>query len=126
MKKLVLFVSLLVAGFAVNAQNTADDLIKVNTETHNFGKIKQGVPVTFSFELKNISNAPVVVENTSASCGCTTPEKITEPIAPGTSVKLKVQYSAAAVGPFTKDVFIKLAGVEQQKVVHITGEVVQQ
>lgn len=125
MKKLILFVSVLAIGFAVKAQNTADDLIKVNTETHNFGKIKQGTPVTFSFEIKNISDAPVVVENTSASCGCTTPEKITEPIAPGSSAKLKVQYNAAAAGPFTKDVFIKLAGVEQPKVVHITGEVVQ-
>ncbi len=124
MKKLILFVSVLAIGFAVKAQNTADDLIKVNTETHNFGKIKQGTPVTFSFEIKNVSDAPVVVENTSASCGCTTPEKITEPIAPGSSAKLKVQYNAAAAGPFTKDVFIKLAGVEQPKVVHITGEVV--
>lgn len=124
MKKLIFFASALVFSFAVMAQTNADDLIKMNTETHSFGKIKQGTPVTFSFEITNISTAPVVVENTSASCGCTTPEKITEPIAPGTSAKLKVQYSAASVGQFTKDVFIKLAGVDQPKVVHITGEVV--
>ncbi|MBL7740763.1 MAG: DUF1573 domain-containing protein [Chitinophagaceae bacterium] len=112
------------ANAPVTAQPSPDAVIKVNTVKHDFGKIKQGVPVAYSFEIKNISNKPVVVENTSASCGCTTPEKITEPIAPGASAKLKVQYNAAAAGTFIKDVHIKLAGIAQDKVVQITGEVV--
>ena len=33
------------------------------------------------FEIKNISDKPVVVENASASCGCTVPEKPEKPIA---------------------------------------------
>jgi hypothetical protein len=100
-----------------------DDVMKVNTTEHNFGKIKQGVPVTYYFELKNISDKPLVVENTYASCGCTTPDKIVDPIMPGTTVKLKVQFNAAAVGPINKDVHIKLAGIAQDKTVKITGEV---
>jgi hypothetical protein len=107
-----------------DGQPTPDDVIKVNTIAHDFGKIPQGTPVTYAFEIKNTSAKPVVVENTYASCGCTTPEKITEPIAPGTTVKLKVQYNAANAGPFNKDVHIKLAGITQEKVVKITGEVV--
>lgn len=105
-------------------QTSPDAVIKVNTDSHDFGKIKQGTPVVYSFEITNISKKPVVVENTYASCGCTTPEKIVEPIAPGATAKLKVQYSAAAMGQFTKDVHIKLAGVDQEKLVRITGEVV--
>jgi hypothetical protein len=110
----------------VEAQNqtSPDNVIKMNVEKYDFGKIKQGVPVTYAFEIKNISKTPVVVANTSASCGCTTPEKIVEPIAPGATAKLKVQYSAAAVGTFTKDVHITLAGIAQPKTVQITGEVV--
>ena len=100
-----------------------DDVMKVNTVEHSFGKIKQGVPVSYSFEIKNISDKPLVVENTYASCGCTTPDKITEPILPGATVKLRVQYNAAAVGPINKDVHIKLAGITQEKLVKITGEV---
>jgi hypothetical protein len=123
MKKIVLSVFAFVFTLAAMAQSKADSLIKMNAETHDFGKVKQGVPPFYYFEIKNISAQPVVVENTSASCGCTTPEKITEPIAPGATVKLKVQYSAAAAGQFTKDVYIKLAGVDQPKTVHITGEV---
>jgi hypothetical protein len=108
---------------AQTTQVTPDELIKVNTNEYNFGKIKQGTPVTYYFELKNISSKPVVVENTYASCGCTTPDKILEPIAPGTTSKLKVQYNAGTVGTFTKEVHIKLAGITQEKVVKITGEV---
>jgi hypothetical protein len=101
----------------------ADDVIKVNTEKYDFGKVKQNEPPVYYFEIKNISNKPIVVENTWASCGCTTPDKITEPIAPGSTVKLKVQYNAAAAAPFTKDVYIKLAGIDQPKTLQISGEV---
>jgi len=123
MKKIILFASAILFGAAVMAQQKVDDVIKMNTEVHNFGKVKQNVPVTYFFEIKNTSDKPVVVENASASCGCTVPEKPTQPIMPGKSDKLKVVYSAAAVGPINKDVYIKLAGVADQKVVHITGEV---
>ncbi len=101
-----------------------DDVIKFNTEKHDFGKIKHNVPVTYSFEITNTSDKPVVVENTWAGCGCTTPEKIVEPIMPNATAKLKVQYNAAAIGPINKEVFIKLAGIDQPKTVYIVGEVV--
>jgi len=123
MKKIILLASAFVFTVAAMAQTKADSLIKVNTETHDFGKVKQNAPPVYYFEIKNITDKPLVVANTWASCGCTTPDKITEPIAPGATAKLKVQYNAAAVGPFSKDVFIQLAGVEQAKTVHIKGEV---
>jgi len=123
MKKTLLLATAFAFTLAAWAQPKADDVIKVNTDKHDFGKVKQNEPPVYYFEIKNITDKPVVVENTWASCGCTTPDKITEPIAPGSTVKLKVQYSAAAVAPFTKDVYIKLAGIDQPKTVQITGEV---
>jgi len=123
MKKIILLASAFVFSLAVMAQSKPDDVLKVNTETHNFGKIKQGVPVTCYFELTNKSDKPIVVENATGSCGCTVPEKPSQPIMPGKSDKMKVVYSAAAVGPINKDVYIKLAGIDEQKIVHITGEV---
>ncbi|MBK7562397.1 MAG: DUF1573 domain-containing protein [Chitinophagaceae bacterium] len=129
MKKIFLAATAFVFSLATFAQTTpaaqpkAEDLIKVNVEKHDFGKILQGTPVTYSFEIKNVSEKPLVVENTWASCGCTTPEKIVDPILPGKTVSLKVQYNAAAAAPFSKDVFIKLAGIDQPKTVQISGEV---
>jgi hypothetical protein len=127
MKKILLLASAFVVSLAAISQaapqQKPEDLIKMNVETYDFGKIKVGNPVTYSFEIKNISDKPVVVENSWASCGCTTPEKIVDPIMPGGTAMLKVQYNAAAVAPFTKDVYIKIAGVEQPKTVKISGEV---
>jgi len=99
------------------AQNakSADEIVKFKEESHSFGKIKQGVPVTYYFENKNINDKAVVVENASASCGCTVPEKPDQPIAPGATAKMKVVYNAAVVGPISKDVYVKFAGVETQK-----------
>jgi Protein of unknown function (DUF1573) len=124
MKKILLLATAFVFALGASAQTGPDDVIKMNTEKHDFGKIKQGVPVTFTFEVKNISNKPVVVESTSASCGCTTPEKPEQPIMPGETGKIKVQYNGSGMGVVTKDVYIKLAGIEQQKVVKIVAEVV--
>ena len=123
MKKILLIAAAFITGVTAMAQQKTDDVIKVKTEKHDFGKIKQNVPVTTAFEITNISDKPVVVENTWGSCGCTTPEKIAEPIAPGATAKLKVNYNAAAVAAFEKDVYIKLAGIQEPKVVKIKGEV---
>lgn len=122
MKKLLFIAAAFVAGFTAMAQK-ADDIVKLNAETYSFGKIKQGVPVTTVFTVNNTSDKPVVLESVSASCGCTTPEWSKEPIAPGGTAQIKVGYNAAAVAPFTKDITIKLAGVQEVKIIHITGEV---
>ena len=127
MKKLFLIASLFVSALAVQAQDKkADDVIKMNTEKYDFGKIKHNVPATTFFEIKNISDKPVVIENAWAGCGCTTPEWPKEPIAPNSTVKLKVGYNAAALNHFDKDVFIKLAGVNEPKVVKISGDVLDE
>ncbi|HYC40375.1 MAG TPA: DUF1573 domain-containing protein [Chitinophagaceae bacterium] len=125
MKKITLLAAGFVFALAAVAQTapTVDDMVKFNTEKHDFGKIRQGTPVTYNFEFKNTSNKPVVVESANASCGCTVPEKPEKPIEPGGVGVIKVQYNAAAVAPFTKDVYIKLAGIDQPKILHVTGEV---
>jgi hypothetical protein len=122
MKKLFLLATAFVAGFSAMAQKP-DELVKLNTETYNFGKIQAGVPVTTFFTVTNTSDKPIVLENVVPSCGCTTPEWSKEPIAPGASSQIKVGYNAAAVAPFTKDITIRLAGVQEGKIIHITGEV---
>lgn len=124
MKKLLFLAAAFVAGFSAMAQQKADDVIKISADKHDFGKIKQGVPVTTYFTITNTTDKPVVIENAWAGCGCTTPEYSKEPIPAGGNSKLKVGYNAAAMGHFEKAVNIKLAGVNDPKVVTITGEVV--
>ena len=123
MKKLLVIAAALITGFGAMAQQKADNVAKVNTEKYSFGKIQQGVPVTYEFEITNISDKPLVIENATAGCGCTTPEVPKAPIAPNATTKLKVVYNAAAVAPFDKEVYVKFAGIQEPKVLRITGQV---
>lgn len=124
MKSILLTAFAFVFALTVSAQDKPESLVKFNMESHDFGKIKQGTPVSVYFEVTNISDKPVVIENAWASCGCTVPEYPKEPIGAGETVKLKVQYSAATAGHFEKDVFVKFAGVTQPKTLHIKGDVI--
>ena len=126
MKQFFFIATALICGFASMAQQDAASVAKINTEKYDFGKIKQGVPVSTYFEITNISNKPLVIENAFGSCGCTTPEVPKEPIAPGATTKLKVNYNAAAMNHFEKNVSIKFAGIQEPRIVTITGEVLDE
>ena len=124
MKKILLLAALFTTAYTVSAQQKADEVIKVDMQKHDFGKIKQGTPVTTFFTITNTSDKPIFIENATAGCGCTTPEFSKEPIAPNATSKLKVGYNAAAMGHFDKTVSIKIAGYTEPKVINIAGEVV--
>lgn len=115
--------SFMVFGFVCQAQKLApaDQVIKMEKAQYDLGKIKHNEPVTFYMQFTNISKKPVVVENVTAGCGCTVPDKPVAPIMPGKSGKIKVVYSAVANGKFNKDVTIKVAGAEP-KTIFFTGE----
>jgi len=112
------------AAFSQSATTPkADDLVQFKEKVYDFGKIKQGVPVTHDFAFTNVSAKPVVIESATASCGCTTPQWPQAPVAKGTADKIKAGFNAAALGTFTKQITIKVAGATQPTVLTIKGEV---
>lgn len=124
MKKLFFIAAAFIVSAGAMAQKTmVDDFAKFNVNKYDFGKIKQNVPATYTFEITNKSNKPLVIENAHATCGCTVPEYQKDPILPGKTAKIKVQYNAANGGHFDKTVYVKLAGVDEEKALAITGEV---
>ena len=129
MKSFVLAFAALILTAGVFAQTApatvkkVDNYVKFKDVTHDFGKIKQGTPVTYAFAFSNITDKPVVIESATASCGCTTPTKPEAPIAKGKEDKITAGFNAAAAGPFNKTIFVKVAGVDQPMELKITGEV---
>src|ERR1700744_6731669 len=126
MKKLILLAStalLTIGVFAQDQAKKAEDVVKFKELTYDFGKIKQGSPVTHDFDFTNISTNPVIIESATASCGCTTPVKPEGAIQGGKSDVIKAGFNAAAVGPFNKSIYVKVAGVQMPLTLHITGEV---
>lgn len=126
MKRLFLFASaaiLSVGVFAQGAQKKAEDVVKFKELTYDFGKIKQGAPVSHDFAFTNISDKPVIIESAIPGCGCTTPVKPEGAIQEGKDDKITAGFNAAAMGPFNKNITVKVAGVDMPVVLHITGEV---
>ena len=130
MKNLLLLLVLISASVALSAQATSNTTaavpaasdITLKESSFDFGKIAQGKPVFHVFEIVNTGKEPLKLENVQTSCGCTTPEWSTEPVAPGESTSVKVGYNAAAEGVFTKSITIVYNG-NQTKTLLITGNV---
>lgn len=105
------------------AQQKASEVIAFTAVKHDFGKIKQGVPVNYSFAFKNVANKPVVIESATASCGCTTPTWPKAPVMPAKADKITAGFNSQAPGPFNKTIYVKVAGINQPLELTITGEV---
>lgn len=67
--------------------------IDFNERFHDFGDVLPGSSNTFEFEVINTGEQPLIIENASASCGCTVPVWPKEPIPPGKSDVLEVTFS---------------------------------
>jgi len=143
MKKIFLFVFLLVGFINLNAQavkqettkdphaghdhakvpeTKTDETLGLKESEYDFSKIPQGKPVYHYFEIINKGVTPLTLDNVAATCGCTTPEWSKEPIAPGQTAKIKVGFNAASEGPFDKFITITYNG-NYTKQIKIKGNV---
>lgn len=80
--------------------------INFKSMAHDFGRIPQGTPVKCEFEFTNDGNAPLILVDVKASCGCTTPEWPKDPIMPGETKKIIAEYNAKADGAFDKTISV--------------------
>jgi hypothetical protein len=73
----------------------------------DFGKIKQDTKNKHIFKFTNTGTEPLIISNAQGSCGCTVPKYPTEPIAPGKTGEIEVEYSPGKQqGMQTKNVTI--------------------
>ena len=131
MKKIAIVMSLFTTILSASAQTANNngvalprpaDVLQLKETSHNFGKIPQGRPAVYIFEIVNSGTTALRLDNVQASCGCTTPEWSRDPIAAGATAKIRVGYNAYADGPFTKTVTI-VYNTNQTKTLTISGEV---
>jgi hypothetical protein len=138
MKKIAILITLFATAVTSQAQTASNpvalsgatavalprppEVIQLKENSHNFGKIPQGRPAVYIFEIVNTGATALKLDNVQASCGCTTPEWSRDAIEPGAVAKIKVGYNAYAEGPFTKTVTI-IYNTNQTKTLTISGEV---
>ena len=117
MKRTALAIALLPAAVMAFAQEPA---ITFEDTSHDFGTIAEdGGNVTHEFKFTNTGDAPLMIVNASASCGCTRPSYPKKPVAPGKTDKIKVTYvPVGRPGEFVKTVTVK-TNVKKQKTITI-------
>ena len=98
MKKIGFLIGLfsLILVFGAQAQQTAASgpVISFKEKSIDFGDIVQGAKVEHTFVRTNTGNAPLVISNVAATCGCTVPNWPKEPVAPGSSAEIKVSFNS--------------------------------
>lgn len=120
MKKTILFF------FAISALLTfsfAQDKIKFEEITHDFGVKQKGDPTDFTFVFQNNDTKEVALKSVKASCGCTTPNWTSTPIKPNEKGEIAVSYDSKRVGQFTKNITVVYDTTQQPIILTIKGEI---
>jgi hypothetical protein len=71
----------------ISAEGKADmgalPKFQFKTTEHDFGKLIDGVKVSFKFKFKNVGGSDLIISQVKTSCGCTATEYPKNPIPPG-------------------------------------------
>ncbi len=107
MKRILLIICLAVFIVPLMSQ-TVQPKISFNETTHEFGKFKEADgKVSYKFEFVNTGGSDLIIQNVSASCGCTAPSWTREPIPPGGKGYVAATYNPAGrPGAFRKYVTV--------------------
>lgn len=87
--------------------------MEFNEVVFDFGEVMEGEKVVHSYTFKNTGKEPLIISNAKGSCGCTVPSWPREPIPPGESGEIKVQFDSKGKG--------KVGGNNQSKRVTLTA-----
>ena len=123
MKKTALLLSVLFLAPAMAEEPQAE--IKFDKIIHDFGQFTEdkGV-VSCVFTFTNVGDAPLVITQCVASCGCTIPSYPDKPIAPGKTGQIKVTYNGEGKWPghFKKLITVYSNGAVEITRLYISGD----
>lgn len=109
--------------------NNAEEIANMPTmdfqdTLYDFGSIKEGDVVSHDFAFTNNGKNPLIITGAKGSCGCTAPEYPSEPIPPGKSSIMKVQFnSSGKEGHQEKSVSITTNSNRGVHMLYIKGDV---
>lgn len=92
---------------------------------HDFGNIKQGVPVDYTFKFKNIGDKPFVIDNIRTTCGCTAPDWSDLPVESNASDEIKITYDARKTGYFRKKIKVFFSEQRKGETLYVEGYVLE-
>ena len=99
--------------------------VEWTSDHYKFGKVKNGEIVRHTFTFKNTGDHDIVIQRAKASCGCTVPTHTKDPIAPGETGEIKIEFnSTGRTGVQSKNITVTGNFTDNiNKVLKISGEV---
>ena len=97
--------------------------IKLEENLIDYGEVEYDSDGKRTFKFTNIGEAPLVFNRISSSCGCTVPKKPDQPIKPGESAEIEVEYDTKRIGVFIKAISVSSNAINSNVVLRIKGEV---
>ena len=92
--------------------------------TFDFGVVNDGEKVSHTYNFTNTGNEPLILSDAKGSCGCTVPKWPREPIAPGASSQITVEFdSKNKAGKRNQKVTVTSNTNPPQTFIYLTGEV---
>ncbi len=141
MKKVIIAAFCLVAGLSTVTfaqEKSANEKVKgpalkfKDGDTHDFGNVKKGPIVEYTFEFTNTGNEPLIIKDVNPSCGCTNVDwKPKAPIAPGKKGTIHMGLRTAEQhGVFNKEIYIQSnaanAAPDKRYTLHVKGTAIEE
>ncbi|MFZ6664334.1 DUF1573 domain-containing protein [Peijinzhouia sedimentorum] len=90
-----------------NAQTGPAPLFKFEQTEYDFGTVPEGEVVRHTFEFVNVGESPLIIQNATASCGCTVPSFSKTPIPVGGKGQIQVEFNSSGK-PFQQNPIITI------------------
>src|SRR5574344_1909381 len=123
--KRILFLLITVLSFGMAYADAPEAEITFDKTLHNFGTFSESQPVvSCTFTFKNTGDAPLIINQAIATCGCTVPSYTDKPVLPGQKGEIKVTYSGKGryPGKFKKIITVRSNAKTRLVRLNIEGE----
>lgn len=98
----------------------------VDNTIQNLGKLKKDQEIEITYRFKNSGDKILIIENVTAGCGCTIPEKPQKPFAPGEEGIIKAKFNGSGHGTISKTVtVIANTNPSKEHILTFTGEIIE-
>jgi hypothetical protein len=81
-------------------------LVWLDSTYKELGKLKHDQSVEITYRFKNTGSHNLVIDNVSAQCGCTIPEKPEKAFAPGEEGEIKAKFNGSGSGHIRKEIYV--------------------
>jgi hypothetical protein len=100
--------------------------ISFEKTVHDYGTVPYNGDGKCQFTFTNTGKEPLILTNVRSSCGCTVPKWPREPILPGQSDVIDVEYKTNRIGKINKTITVQSNANTATVVLRIAGQVLKQ